>query len=114
MLVRGRTTDIGKTIRLIDAIPDGLDIVYVRNPERSTQPVPLQYGNTTYRYSAVAASVERAVELLHPEFTDFAPAERRRVMDYLTRINPSVVRNGDGYAFRFDRPLAIPRNLNEL
>ena len=114
MLVRGRTTDIGKTIRLIDAIPDGLDIVYVRNPERSTQPAPLQYGNTTYRYSAVAASVERAVELLHPEFTDFAPAERRRVMDYLTRINPSVVRNGDGYAFRFDRPLAIPRNLNEL
>ena len=54
------------------------------------------------------------MELLHPEFTDFAPAERRCLMDYLTRINPSVVRNGDGYAFRFDRPLAIPRNLNEL
>ena len=42
------------------------------------------------------------------------PAEKLLWQYNLTRINPSVVRNGDGYAFRFDRPLAIPRNLNEL
>ena len=110
MLERGELTDVEGEVRMLEAIPREIDIVYIRRP-KGTAADTIQYGNTTYRYSAYTSSLEGAVALLHPGFGKFGPQQREKVLDYLVKINPSLTRDGGKYRFRFDRPLAVPRKL---
>ena len=113
LLTENKLMDIDAEQKSIQAIPRELDILFIRNPQKSSQVLPIQYGNTTYRYSAVAASIEEALRLLHPKEYDKLSASRKKsLLDYLAKINPSINKRQDGYGIKFDTPIAIPRNIN--
>ena len=50
---------------------------------------------------------------LHPEKYDkLSASQKKSLLDYLAKINPSINKRQDGYAIKFDTPIAIPRNIN--
>lgn len=111
MILENKVTDVDTERAKINAIPGEIDIVMARNPEKSKQPAPLQYGNTVYRYSAVAATLEELISLMRPEFVNLTREERQQFMEYVAGINPAVESTIDGYAIAFDRAIAIPREI---
>ncbi|MGM9787246.1 MAG: glycoside hydrolase family 2 protein [Candidatus Cryptobacteroides sp.] len=111
VILKGELVDIEKALHQINSIPPLLDIVLVRNPSKSSQVAKVQYGNTTYRYSIVASSIEEVVELLHPGFSGLTEEERVKFLTLVAEVNPSVIYAGDGCGFRYDTPVAIPRKI---
>jgi len=112
LLTENKIIDIEAEQRKIQAIPREIDILFIRNPQKSSQVLPIQYGNTTYRYSAVAASIEEALDLLHPdEYKALTADKKKQLLDYLVKINPAITKSKDGYNIKFDKPIAIPRNI---
>ena len=89
-------------------IPSALDIVIIRNPGKSSQKARVQYGNTSYRYSVVASSLEEAVRLLRPEISD---AVLGSTLAATAMINPTVRQDGSRYQCEFDKAIAIPRKI---
>lgn len=115
MLTDGKIVDVTAELAMIDSIPREIDVMYIRNPQKSSQILPILYGNTSYRYSAVASTLEAALELLHPGEYSSLPAEKQRsLLAYLARINPSITIDGTVVTFKFDKPIAIPRNITAL
>lgn len=112
LLTDNKIIDVTTEQNMINSIPREIDILFIRNPQKSNQILPIQYGNTTYRYSAVAGSIEEALDLLHPdEYKKLSTEEKTRLLDYLTKINPAITKTKDGYKIKFDKPIAIPRDI---
>lgn len=111
ILINGELLDIDEIISDIRAVPSLLDIVLVRDPDNSSQIAKVQYGNTTYRYSVVAESLEEVVGLLHPKFRDMDSESRARILETIVEINPDVRYEGGKYFFKFNEAIAIPRKL---
>lgn len=108
MLSKGELVDTDKEMAFINGIPSALDIVIIRNPGKSSQKARVQYGNTSYRYSVVASSLEEAVRLLRPEISD---AVLGSTLAATAMINPFVRQDGNSYKFEFDKAIAIPRKI---
>ncbi len=112
MLTDNKIVDVEAAQKMINEIPQEIDVIFVRNPQRSSQILPIVYGNTTYRYSAVANSIEETLELLHPEeYKKLSDTEKKRLLDYIVKINPAVTKTEEGIKIKFDKPIAIPRNI---
>lgn len=108
MLMKGELADVAEEMGFINKIPSALDIVLIRNPDTYPQKSKVRYGNTSYRYSVVASSLEEAIHLLRPDISD---TEIGRILDATAAINPSVRQDGNRYIFEFNNAIAIPREI---
>lgn len=115
LIGKGRVLDIAQCAEFIDAMPGGLDVVYVRRPAAEGVAPFLKYGNTTYYYTAVAADAEELICLFHPEFSGFDAERKDRVFRAIAEMNPYFHRSGTAEAeFDYDAAIAIPRDIDSL
>ncbi len=111
IIADGKIVDIEDETAHINGIPALLDIVLIRNPKKSDQAAKVQYGNTSYRYSIVADSVEETVQLLNPEFKDADTGTQDAFLQRIADINPTVEYSDGKCGFKFDKAIAIPRKI---
>jgi len=108
MLIRSELLDTNAEIQLINGIPREINLIQIVPVADSKKGLDVEYERTLYIYKVKANTLEKAIELMVPDYSSLTAIDKQKFVEYLDKININIWKEGEDYKYAPKAIIAIP------
>jgi len=108
MLINSELNDVNTEIQLINGIPREINLIQIVPVADSKKGLEVEYERTLYIYKVKANTLEKAIELMVPDYSSLTAIDKQKFVEYLDKININIWKEGVDYKYAPKAIIAIP------